>query len=91
LGVTADGAWEFVLQDLGFPYAAAPSPSRAMSDAQSPPPLPGDGGTLSILEWDPEIGDFNVVSNLTCPTEGYPDFELGAFASFPIPLISPQP
>jgi hypothetical protein len=53
--------------------------------------LTREDGTLSILEWDPEIGDFNIVSNLTCPTEGYPDFELGAFASFPIPLISPQP
>jgi hypothetical protein len=45
LGVTADGAWEFGLQDLGFPYAAARSPSRAMSDDQSGPPVPGTGGT----------------------------------------------
>jgi hypothetical protein len=33
LGVTTDGVWVFVLQDLGFPYAAALSPSRATSGA----------------------------------------------------------
>jgi hypothetical protein len=45
LGVTADGAWDFVLQDLGVPYAAARSSSRAMSDDQSGPPVPGTDGT----------------------------------------------
>jgi hypothetical protein len=50
-----------------------------------------EDGTLSILEWDPGAGDFEVISTLAYPTVSFPDFELGAFASFPIPLISPQP
>jgi hypothetical protein len=50
-----------------------------------------EDGTLSILEWDPVAADFKVVYTLAYPTDYFPDFELGAFAPFPIPLISPQP
>jgi hypothetical protein len=43
------------------------------------------------LRWDPGIGDFTNVSTLTYPMGNTPDFEVGAFAPFSIPLISPQP
>jgi hypothetical protein len=53
-----------------------------------------DYDALFIWHWNPVAADFEVISTLAYPTDYvgiWPDFELGAFAPFPIPLISPQP